>query len=130
MQNLIKQIMKFGVVGALAFVIDFGTMTFLTEVFGVPYLASTTIGFIVSVIFNYLASMRFVFAHKEDMSRRREFIIFIVLSVIGLGLNDLLMFLGVDLVGIDYRITKIIATAVVMVYNFVSRKLLLDAGQE
>lgn len=122
--------MKFGVVGALAFVIDFGTMTFLTEVFGVPYLASTTIGFIVSVIFNYLASMRFVFAHKEDMSRRREFIIFIVLSVIGLGLNDLLMFLGVDLVGIDYRITKIIATAVVMVYNFVSRKLLLDAGQE
>ena len=130
MQNLIKQIMKFGVVGALAFVIDFGTMTSLTEVFGVPYLASTTIGFIVSVIFNYLASMRFVFAHKEDMSRRREFIIFIVLSVIGLGLNDLLMFLGVDLVGIDYRITKIIATAVVMVYNFVSRKLLLDAGQE
>lgn len=130
MQNLIKQIMKFGVVGTLAFLIDFGTMTFLTEVFGVPYLASTTIGFTVSVIFNYLASMRFVFAHKEDMSRRREFIIFIVLSVIGLGLNDLLMFLGVDLVGIDYRITKIIATAVVMVYNFVSRKLLLDAGQE
>ncbi len=122
--------MKFGVVGTLAFLIDFGTMTFLTEVFGVPYLASTTIGFTVSVIFNYLASMRFVFAHKEDMSRRREFIIFIVLSVIGLGLNDLLMFLGVDLVGIDYRITKIIATAVVMVYNFVSRKLLLDAGQE
>ena len=32
--------------------------------------------------------MKYVFAHKEGMSRRREFIIFVVLSVIGLVLND------------------------------------------
>ena len=128
MQKLLQQFMKFGVVGFLAFLIDFGTMTFLTEVFGVPYLASTTIGFIVAVVFNYYASMRYVFSHKEDMSRRREFIIFVVLSVIGLGLNDVLMFVGVDLVHFDYRLVKILATAVVMVYNFVTRKLLLDAS--
>ena len=129
MEKLLKQFAKFGVVGFIAFFIDYGTMIFLTEVFGVPYLASTTIGFIVSVIFNYVASMRFVFTHKEEMSRRREFIIFVVLSVIGLGLNDLLMFVGVDLVHVDYRITKIFATAVVMVYNFVTRKIFLDAGE-
>ena len=128
MQNLLKQLGKFTVVGAIAFVIDFSTMTFLTEVFGVDYLISTTIGFIVSVIFNYLASMRFVFAHKEGMSRRREFIIFIVLSTLGLVLNDVLMFLGVDLLGIDYRVTKILATAVVTAYNFITRKIFLDAG--
>ena len=128
MQNLIKQIGKFTVVGAIAFLIDFGTMTFLTEVFGVDYLISTTIGFIVSVVFNYLASMRFVFSHKEGMSRRREFIIFVVLSALGLVLNDVLMFAGVDLLGIDYRITKILATAVVTAYNFITRKIFLDAG--
>ncbi len=127
MQKLIQQFMKFGVVGVLAFFIDFGTMTFFTEVFGVPYLVSTTIGFIVAVVFNYFASMRFVFSHKEGMSRRREFIIFVVLSVIGLGLNDVLMYAGVDLAHFDYRLVKILATAVVMVYNFVTRKLLLDA---
>ena len=130
MEKLMKQMAKFGVVGVLAFLIDYGTMLFLTEVFGVPYLASTTIGFIVSVVFNYVASMRFVFTHKEDLSRRREFVIFVVLSVIGLGLNDLLMFIGVDLIGVDYRITKIFATAVVMVYNFVTRKIFLDAGED
>ena len=129
MEQLLKQIAKFGVVGFIAFFIDYGTMLFLTEVFGVPYLISTTIGFIVSVIFNYLASMRYVFTHKEEMSRRREFIIFVLLSVVGLGLNDLLMFVGVDLIGIDYRITKIVVTAVVMVYNFVTRKIFLDAGE-
>ncbi|MDM8245528.1 GtrA family protein [Collinsella tanakaei] len=128
MKNLIAQIMKFGVVGVIAFVIDYGVMVFLTEVFGLNPVVSATISFIVSVIFNYIASMRYVFSHKEDMSRSREFVIFIVLSVIGLIINDVLMWAGTELVSIDYRIVKIFATAVVMVWNFITRKIFLDAG--
>ena len=128
MKNLIAQIMKFGVVGVIAFVIDYGVMVFLTEVFGLNPVVSATISFIVSVIFNYIASMRYVFSHKEDMSRSREFVIFIVLSVIGLIINDVLMWAGTELVSIDYRIVKIFATAVVMVWNFITRKFFLDAG--
>ena len=93
LKKLIGQFMKFGIVGVIAFFIDYGVMIFLTEVFGVPYLISTTISFVVSVIFNYFASMRFVFKRKDDMSRRREFIIFVVLSVCGLAINDVLMWL-------------------------------------
>ena len=119
--------MKFGIVGVIAFVIDYGVMIFLTEVFGVPYLISTTISFVVSVIFNYFASMRFVFKRKDDMSRRREFIIFIVLYVCGLGINDLLMWLMVDSLYIDYRLSKIVVTVVVAVWNFVTRKIFLEA---
>lgn len=128
MKKLFQQLMKFGVVGVIAFVIDYGLMVVLTELFGVEYLLSATISFTVSVVFNYLASMRYVFTHKEGLSRRREFVIFVVLSVVGLGINDLLMFLGTSLAGISYLITKIFATAVVMVYNFVTRKKFLDAG--
>ena len=101
-------------------------MIFLTEVFGVPYIASTTIGFIVSVIFNYFASMKYVFKRRDDMNRSKEFLIFVVLSVIGLGLNDALMFISVDIVGGDYRLMKIIVTAIVMVYNFITRKIFLE----
>lgn len=126
MKKIIAQFMKFGVVGVIAFVIDFGVMVFLTEVFKVPYLISTTIAFIVSVIFNYLASMRYVFVRKDDMSRRREFIIFIALSVIGLILNDIFMWLMVDLLIIDYRISKIVTTVLVAIWNFVSRKIFLE----
>lgn len=127
MKKLIAQFMKFGIVGVIAFVIDYGVMIFLTEVFGVPYLISTTISFVVSVIFNYFASMRFVFKRKDDMSRRRESIIFIVLSVCGLGINDLLMWLMVDSLYIDYRLSKIVVTVVVAVWNFVTRKIFLEA---
>lgn len=128
MKHLIQQFMKFGVVGAIAFVIDYGLMVVLTELFGVEYLLSATISFIASVVFNYVASMRYVFTHKEGLSRRREFVIFVVLSTIGLGINDALMWVGTSLFGISYLITKIVATAIVMVYNFVTRKKFLDAG--
>ena len=97
MEKLIAQFMKFGVVGVIAFVIDYGLMVALTELAGVNYLISATISFTVSVVFNYLASMRYVFTHKQGLSRRREFVIFVVLSVIGLGVNDLLVGSGREL---------------------------------
>ena len=143
MRKLIEQIMKFGVVGVIAFVIDFGVMVFLTEVFGIDPVISATVSFIISVIFNYAASMRYVFSHREGMSRTREFIIFVVLSAIGLGINELMMWGGTSwLAGLmeqnaklsslsryAYMIVKIFATAVVMVYNFITRKIFLE-GEE
>lgn len=129
MKKLIAQFMKFGVVGVIAFCIDYGILALLTEVFGMNYLVSATISFTASVVFNYAASMRYVFTHKEGMSKRREFAIFVVLSVIGLGINNLCMWTGVELFGIHYLVTKIGATAIVMVWNFVTRKIFLDAGE-
>ena len=129
MKKLLAQFMKFGVVGVIAFVIDYGFMVLLTEVFGVPYLISTTVSFIISVVFNYFASMRFVFKRKDDMSRRHEFIIFVILSVIGLVINDVFMWLMVDFLFIDYRISKIVVTFIVAVWNFVTRKIFLEAKE-
>lgn len=126
-RNIFKQFMKFGLVGFLAFLIDFGVMVFLTEVFGLNPVVSATVSFVVSVLFNYMASMRFVFSRRDDIGRFREFTTFIVLSVIGLLINDVLMWAGTELVYIDYRIVKIFATAVVMVWNFVTRKIFLEA---
>ncbi|WP_307740053.1 GtrA family protein [uncultured Parolsenella sp.] len=131
MQKLIQQIIKFGVVGVLAFLIDYGLLMLLSQAFCMDPVLSAGISFCVSVVFNYLASMKYVFTHREDMSRQREFAIFIVLSVIGLGINELCMLAGVSLLGdsaLAVTVTKMFATAVVMVWNFVSRKKWLDAG--
>lgn len=130
MKKLISQMIRFSIVGIIAFLIDYGLMVLLTEVFDVNYLISATVSFIVSVIFNYIASMRYVFRHKEGMSRRREFIIFVVLSVIGLILNDLIMWVMTGLLGITYLISKVGATMMVTIWNFLSRKKFLDAGEQ
>ncbi|CDM68235.1 GtrA family protein [Clostridium bornimense] len=126
MKKLIDQIFKFGIIGALAFVIDYGIMILLTEVFNVNYLISSGISFTISVIFNYICSMKYVFVGRDDMSREKEFIIFVILSVIGLGINQIIMWLMVDKLGIFYAIVKLFATAVVMVWNFVTRKIFLE----
>lgn len=131
MQKLIQQILKFGIVGVLAFLIDYGLLMLLSQAFGVDPVIAAGISFCVSVVFNYLASMKYVFTHREDMSKRREFVIFIVLSVIGLGINELCMLAGVIALGdsaLAVTGTKLFATAVVMLWNFLSRKKWLDAG--
>jgi putative flippase GtrA len=118
---------KFGIVGVIAFCIDYGLLIALTELAGIDYLISATLSFTVSVVFNYFASMRYVFRRRENMARHREFTIFVVLSVVGLLLNDVFLWLGTSLLAIDYRITKIAVTALVMAWNFITRKLFLEA---
>lgn len=100
-------------------------MIFLTEVFNVNYLISSGISFTISVIVNYVLSLTFVFDAKKG-NKIKEFIIFIVLSAVGLGINQVLMWFCVDVLGIFYMISKIGATAIVMVYNFITRKLILE----
>lgn len=126
MRKLIEQIMKFGIVGFLAFCLDYGLFLLLANVFGVHYLVSSATSFIISTVFNFVCSMRFVFAGKEGQTRTQQFIIFFVLSLIGLGLNQLILWLCVELLAIPSWIGKLVATAVVMVFNFVTRKIFLE----
>lgn len=150
MKKLMEQIIKFGAVGFLCFFIDYivGFMVlrivlimgmFGENSFSIGTQIGSALGFTVSVIVNYILSFRFVFERKEDMNRKAEFVIFIVLSVIGLGLNQLIMWVCTvpiynhvawiqHLLGysLAYTAAKMVATAIVMVYNFITRKIFLE----
>ena len=126
-----EQIVKFGIVGVVATVIDFGVLMLLSQVLHVNPVVAAAASYCISLVFNYLASMRFVFSHREGLSRRREFVTFVILSIVGLGLNEAIMAAGTLALGdsaLMVAATKVCATAVVMVWNFVSRKLWLDGG--
>lgn len=126
MKKLIEQLMKFGIVGVICFGIDYGLMILLTEICGISYLVSSGISFSVSVMVNYTLSLKFVFETDKDNNKVVEFLIFIILSVVGLGINQVLMWVCVDKLHVYYMISKIGVTGVVMVYNFVTRKLILE----
>ncbi|RHR25826.1 GtrA family protein [Clostridium sp. AF19-22AC] len=125
MRQLLVQILKFGAVGGICFFLDYGLLAFATECLGLHYLISGFISFTVSVTVNYLLSRKFVFAMGQ-METHKEFILFVILSVIGLGINEACMAVLVELAGVHYLISKIAATAIVMVYNFISRKMLME----
>lgn len=126
MKKLMEQIVKFGFVGFLCFFIDYGLMVLLKERLGIHYLISSTISFTVSVIVNYILSITFVFETDKSKNKVGEFVIFVCLSVIGLGINALCMWVAVEFIHIHYMLSKIGATAVVMVYNFVTRKIFIE----
>ncbi len=123
--SLLIQFIKFGFVGGVCTVIDIGLLAFLKEVFGVDPLVAAAVSFSVSVVVNYLLSMKFVFKSKGE-SKTREFLVYLILSVIGLGLNQLIMWVGIDVFSVHYLLTKIIATGIVLVYNFVTRKVFIE----
>ncbi|MCR5545813.1 MAG: GtrA family protein [Lachnospiraceae bacterium] len=138
-QKLIDQILKFGVVGVISFLVDFGVYTFICNILGISYIIAGIFGFVISVIVNYLLSMKFVFEGRDDISKTREFVTFVILSAFGLLLNEVILYICVD--GIYWHWSwlqswlsiklmnmgaKIVATGVVMVYNFVTRKIFLE----
>ena len=139
MKNLLNQIMKFGIVGLFCFFIDFGITTGFTNLLGIHYLVSKFLGFVVSAVVNYLLSIKFVFTQKKEMDKKKEFTVFLILSSFGLLINEIVMYLCID--GIYARsgqlqelvshanmvaLSSILATGIVMVYNFISRKLFLE----
>lgn len=126
MKKLIAQVMKFVVVGGLSFVLDFIVYFVLTNFLSVYYLIAGFFSFTLSLIFNYLMSMKFVFKSKDDLKKSHEFVIFATLSVMGLGLNLLSLYVLVDLFKMNDLIAKVFVAGIVMVFNFVTRKIFLE----
>lgn len=118
--------LRFGVVGGTAFLIDYGFLYFFTDICGINYLISSALSFTISVIYNYILSVHWVFDVGEGHKKSQDFVVFVTLSVIGLGINQLMMWLLVDKALMWYMLAKIFATAVVMVYNFITRKIFLE----
>lgn len=130
MQKLKQQILKFGMVGFLCFFIDYAIMTALVEFFGVKEVAASGLSFSVSVVVNYILSITMVFDTDKEANQAKQFLVFLILSLVGLGINELIMWAGIawlkPFMERAYMLVKIFATGVVMVYNFVTRKIFLE----
>lgn len=129
MRRLLWQFARFLVVGLVSFAFDYGLFFVLFHYFGVQYIVASTISFSLSLVLNYFLTLKFVFEAKKDRNIALEFLVYVGLNIIALGLNQLILFLAVDGVGLSPLVGKLVATAVVLVYNFISRKLLIERSR-
>lgn len=119
------QLFRYGFVGGIAFVADYCTLFCCTEYLHVHHLISAALGFIIGLIVNYCLSTIWVFSQHTQNSKWIEFSIFAIIGVIGLGLNEFIIFLGTDICGFHYMISKLISTIIVFFWNFLARKYIL-----
>jgi len=115
------EIARFILVGGACFVLDYGLLYILTEYGGLHYLLSAGVSFTISVFVNYWLCLVCVFRGANTQTHRAK-ILFFGSSIAGLGLNQLLMWMLVDLFGIYYMIAKLIAAGIVMVWNYVLKR--------
>ncbi|MGC8491130.1 MAG: GtrA family protein [Syntrophobacteraceae bacterium] len=120
--NTVVQFMRYTTVGGCAFVIDFLCLYILTRYFHIYYLYSAALGFAIGMVLNYLLSIHWVFDKRKVQSRQWEFVIFFIIGVGGLLLNEVFIWYFAGILLINYLIAKLLSTFFVYTYNFVVRK--------
>lgn len=124
--NIWIQLMRYGISGFSATVVDFGILTILTELFGEKLLLLwTAIAFISGVVVTYLLSTHWVFNNRRFTSRSAEMSIFLLIAVIGLALTELFMWIFASKIDIHYLLAKLIACMIVFFWNFGAKKYFL-----
>ena len=117
----ILEIVRFCFVGGVSFLMDYSLLFVLTEFVGIYYLYSSAISFSITVVFNYWLCVIYVFKGATKQTTRQA-IIFFGTGVVGLGLNQLCMWFFVDVVSLHYMLAKIFATAIVTIWNYVTKR--------
>ena len=123
--DTIAQFFRYTLVGGLAFVFDFGSLFILTEYLNIHYLVSAAIAFLLGLTINYILSIIWVFEKRTIANKRIEFLIFSLIGIGGLGLNEFIMWFFTDILYWHYLLSKIISTVVVYLWNFFVRKFVL-----
>jgi putative flippase GtrA len=119
------QFFRYIFVGGVAFIVDFSSLFIFTDIFGVFYLISAAIAFILGLIANYALSISWVFNKRTLDNKLSEFTIFAFIGVIGIFLNVLIIYVFTEYAGLFYLLSKIIAAALILFWNFSARKITL-----
>jgi putative flippase GtrA len=125
LHSIAKEGFRYFGASALALGIDAATLAGLVYLAGVHYLLAAPLGFAAGLALIYLLSVRWVFAERRLADRRIEFAVFTFIGLVGMGINELILYIGVDRFGLGPIQAKIPSAALVFCFNFATRKLLL-----
>lgn len=125
--ELLLKFIKFGVVGILGMVIDFGVTWLFKEKISINQYIANSLGFVTAATSNYILNRKWTFdSHVKNIPV--EFLSFLTVSVIGLLLNNLIIFLLTEKLGVKFYLAKLIAIGIVVVWNFFANYLFTFRG--
>lgn len=121
------QIVKFAVAGAIGACIEISLFFFFIEFTALHYLVANFIAISFAVTANYFISQKWVFETGRH-SKGKEFAFFLGVSLVALTLNQLFMWMLVDVMEVEIKLSKIVAIGLVATYNYLAKKFLVFKG--
>jgi len=116
MTPILEKFFRFGVVGVLTAVVHYGLLYTGVEVLQLDATLASSLGFVVSVVFNYLMHYNWTFGdpapHGKTLHR------YLVMICCGFVINALGMYIGERWLTLHYLLTQALALVVVVVWNF------------
>ena len=119
------ELLRYFLASAGALTVDAGSLYLLTEYLGIHYLVSAAIGFLLGMAAIYLLSIGWVFSTRRVRKTHHEMVIFALIGVVGLAINEAGLYLLTEYASLHYMISKFLVSFLVFSWNFVARKLIL-----
>lgn len=117
MQEFIIKFIKFGIVGVSGVVVDFGVTWVCKEKLRLNQYVANSTGFMFAVLSNYFLNRWWTF-HSQDPAIVMQFGKFLLVALVGLALNNGIIYLLNERNNMKFYTAKLVATGVVMLWNF------------
>lgn len=132
-QSILTQLAKFVVTGVIATALDWTAYALLVYLADFDPLIAQLFSFILATLFNFYSNTLWVFNTTRNKTRRRLVTEFFIISIVALVLSEILLAFFIQILPINEAgvssnemIAKIITTAIIMVFNFITRKIFLE----
>lgn len=122
-RNFLTKLFLYGLSSGLSLGVDFGLLSLLHGVLGVHVQIAGAVGFSAGCIVNYWVSQTFVFDDQSGRNNSHTFVLFVIVGLAGLMINGVILYVGVDVYSLDYRVVKVISAGIVFWFNFLLRGL-------
>lgn len=123
--SVAREWLRYVVAGTVALAVDFGAYVALIRLADVNYLVAAPAGFALGLATIYLFSVRWIFTHRRIADARVEFLLFALIGLGGMALNQLVIYGCVEWAALSYEAAKIVSAGIVFCFNFAARKMLL-----
>jgi putative flippase GtrA len=120
-----RQLVRYVAAGGIASATDFATLVLAVQLFHVHYLVAATLGFLVGSVVCYALSVRWAFDEHAYGSRTLEIALFVAIGVVGVALNNFVMWGLVEHAHVNYAAAKLVAAGFVLLFNFAARRTIL-----
>jgi len=119
-------IIPYFIASLAALLIDLGIFSLAIRIVGISWFWAATLGFVAGALTAYLLSIWWVFSKRRMKGRPyHEFALFVIIGVAGLGVTQIVLWIGIERIGALPELVKLAAAGVTFVFNYGLRKVVL-----